>query len=284
MKCISCDMEINTKWKHAIDINVCPFCGQGIMEENLKNLFSSLCDTMEQLTEYPDQLNDWLLSNHNYIKTDSEKLSSFLPKDFFDKIEEAALEKAQVLEKSKKHTDDVDDFEKRKNKKFTVKVATDSGGEEDIVAEKIQSEEKTNEFYKRAEAIKPNIEGFKSISEKTQHLKAMAQQIKREGATVMNQSGMAGVISPEMMEMADPEAVAEMQAMMAGGDIVNSALPESEYGSDDDIPSIVLNMANKAQGSGKSSQADLAKLQQLQNRVSGSRKNFLSGGGGFSRA
>jgi len=275
-------MEINPKWKHAIDINVCPFCGQGIMEEQLKNLFSSLCDTMEQLSEYPDQLDDWMLSNHNYIRTDSENLYSHIPQHLINKIEENALEKLQNTEIAKKAIENVEDFEKRKNKKFKVKVSTETG-EEEVTAEKIQSEEKTNEFYKRAEAVKPNIEGFKSLSEKTQHLKAMAQQIRREGATVVNQSGASSLISPEMMEMADPEAVAEMQSMISGGEIINSALPDSDIGGDDDIPSVVLAMANRAQGSDKNSQADLAKLQQLQNKVSGSRQKFLSGAGGFSR-
>lgn len=282
MKCISCEMEINPKWKHAIDINICPFCGQGIMEENLKNLFSSLYDTMDQLSAYPDQLNDWMLSNYNFIKTDSESLPSYIPQDFMKKIEEDALEKLNNLETSKKAIESAEDFEKRKNKKFKVKVSTETG-EEEITAERIQSEEKTNEFYKRAEAIKPNIEGFKSVSEKTQHLKAMAQQIRREGATVINQSGAGGVISPEMMEMADPEAVAEMQAMISGGEIINSALPDSDIDGDE-IPSVVLAMANRAQGNSKNTQADLVKLQQLQNKVSGSRQKFLSGGGGFSRA
>jgi hypothetical protein len=248
------------------------------MDEELKELFSSLCDTMDDLTPYQDQLDDWMLSNHNYIKTTSDKLASYIPQEYFDSL------KQEAVEKFKQGLDlDTEDFEKRKNKKFKVKVTTEAG-EQEIVAEKIQSEEKTNGFYSRAEAVKPNIEGFKSVTEKTQHLKAMAQQIRREGATVVNQSGMAGIISPEMMESADPSAVAEMQAMIGGGDMINSALPDSEFTGEDEIPASVLRMANMAQSGGKGSQADLAKLQQLQNRVSGSRKNFLSGGGGFSRA
>jgi len=278
MKCISCEMQIDPKWKHAIDINTCPFCGRFIMDEELKELFSSLCDTMEDLTSYQDQLDDWMLSNHNYIKTTSDKLISYVPQEYLDSL------KQEAVDKYKQDLDlDTEDFEKRKNKKFKVKVTTEAG-EQEVVAEKIQSEEKTNGFYNRAEAVKPNIEGFKSVAEKTQHLKAMAQQIKREGATVVNQAGMAGLITPDMMESADPETVAEMQSLMSSGDIINSALPDSEFTGEDEIPAAVLKMANMAQGGGKGSQADLAKLQQLQNRVSGSRKNFLSGGGGFSRA
>jgi hypothetical protein len=265
-------MEINPKWKHAIDANMCPFCGESIMEEQLKNLFSVLGDAMEQLADYPEPLDDWMLS-HNYIKTDSDKLVSFIPEEYLNKLHE------EFLEKNKRHGRDIEPG----NKKFSVKVTTDQG-EQEVIAEKIQSEERTSEFHKRAEAVKPNLDGFKNVSEKTQHLKAMAQQIRREGTSVNNQSGLAGLISSEMMETADPEAVAELRAAISGGDMVSSSLPESEFDGEDEIPSSVLRMANSAQKGGKSAQADLAKLNELQNRVSGSRKSFLSGGGGFSRA
>ena len=42
MKCTSCEREIDPKWRHAIDTNLCPFCGLFIMEERLKDLFFSL--------------------------------------------------------------------------------------------------------------------------------------------------------------------------------------------------------------------------------------------------
>lgn len=265
MKCISCEMEINPQWKHAIDMNVCPFCGKGIMEEHLKNLLSSLRETMDQLVSYPDQLNDWMLSNHNYIKTDSENLHHYVPRELMKELSK----------------DDDKDFLERKNRKFMVKVTTETG-EQEVQAEKIQSEEKTNEFFKRAEAVKPNIDGFKNTTEKTQHLKAMAQQIRREGATVMNQAGVASTLSPEMMEVADPQTVAEMQSLLADGDIISSALPEGDVGGDDDIPSVILNMANAAsRGGHKDPNDDLRKLQQLQAKA---QRNSLSGRGGFSRS
>lgn len=270
MKCLSCEMEINPKWKYAIDSNMCPFCGESIMEEQLKNLFTVLSDAMEQLAEYPEPLNDWMLSN-NYIKTDSEKLISFIPQEYLDKLEE------EIIEKYKRRGRDIEP-----GKKFSVKITTDQG-EQDIVAEKIQSEDKTSEFHKRAEAVKPNIEGFKSVTEKTQHLKAMAQQIRREGSAITNQAGLVGMISSEMMESTDPNTVAELQAAITG-ESISSSLPESEFDGEDAIPSVVQKMANAARGNGKSAQADLEKLHQLQNGISGSRNNFLSGGGGFSRS
>jgi hypothetical protein len=267
-------MEINPKWTHAIDINVCPFCGQGIMEEHLKNLFSSLRQTMEQLKEYPDQLNDWMLSNHNYIKTDSTNLKLYMPKEFTEEIKK---QRDEEVKEEKKIQD-----KKSAERKSIVKVDV-GDGEEEVIVEKIQSEEKTNAFFKRAEAVKPNVEGFKSTTEKTQHLKAMAQQIKREGATVINQAGLAGHLPPEMIDAADPEAVAEFQSMMDGGEVV-SALPDTG-GGDDEIPSIVLAMASRGKGGTKDPNADLAKLQQQQVKQQESRRNFQSGAkGSFSRS
>ena len=77
MKCISCESEINTKWKHAIDANMCPFCGQNIMEGELKDLLSSLSDIIIKLQPYQQQLDDWLHSNFSYIKEENIKNYNF---------------------------------------------------------------------------------------------------------------------------------------------------------------------------------------------------------------
>lgn len=275
MKCMSCEMEINPKWSHAIDINVCPFCGQGIMEEHLKNLFSSLRQTMESLKDYPDQLNDWMLSNHNYIKTDSPNLKLYTPKAY---VQEIRNQRDEEIIEEKKATAHIDS-----QRKSIIKMDNGSGGEQEVLVEKVQSEEKTNEFFKRAEAVKPNIDGFKSTTEKTQHLKAIAQQIKREGSTVINKAGMASHLPPEMIDNADPEAVAEYESIISGGE-VQSSLPDNN-GGDDDIPSFVLNMASRAKG--KSSDQDpTAELERMAAKREASRRAFNGGGkgGSFSRS
>lgn len=273
MKCISCEVQIDPKWKHAIDINICPFCGKGIMEDELKNLFSSLRSTMESLQAYPDQLNDWLLSNHNYIKTNSIHLKEYLPKDYKDEIK-----KERDLELASRRKDEALEKQERK---FTVKVATEQG-EEEVLAEKIQTDEKTGDFFKRAEAIKPNIDGFKSTAEKTSHLKSIVQQIKRNGSPVISSSEL---ISPEMMDSADPEAVAEMRAILSGNESINSSLSDGADDSDDPPPFIVAALNSKAaQNNSGNNAADMIKHQKMYDSVSKSKKNFNSGGGGFSRA
>lgn len=270
MKCKSCEAEINPQWKYAIDSNICPFCGKSVMDEVLKNLFSTLRETIDSATEYKSQLDDWMLSNYGYIKSDSPDLINHLPMEQLDEYMKS--------KHSEKYINNPD------SKKYTVKVQTDNG-EEEIAAEKTQSEEKTNDFFKRAEAVKPNIDGFKSASEKTQHLKNLAQQIKRVGSLTMNNS----MIDPAMLEQADPDAVSEMQSLMSMGPEISSSLQNSD--GDDDIPSVVLAMADQAQGRPNQQQAnaaDLLKLKQMQDRNNNSRKNFESGEnrgkGGFSRA
>lgn len=273
MKCISCDSEINPKWKHAIDQNVCPYCGQFIMDEELKSLLSILADTMEKIKPYSNQLDDWMLSNFNYIKTDSVNLFRYLPEDF--------IKEAKKVEEQKSFQD------RKENKKFTVKVKTDTG-EQVVEAEKIQSEDTTNEFFKRAEAVKPKLEGFQNASEKTQHLKKLAQQIKRAGVPLLaDDSGNSQFLSPELIEAADPEAVLEMQSLLEGNEI-HSSIADS-VSIDEDIPSVVLSMASKAKNNKSGNNpADVYKLQQLHNRLNQSKQNFESGvnrgRGGFSRS
>ena len=267
MKCNSCESEINPKWKYAIDNNVCPFCGQSVIDEQLKILLYNMQELMDKLVEYPDQFNDWMLSNFNFIKIDSPNLINFVPEEL-------------IRSKPKKE----------EGKKYTVKVKTDNG-EEEVLVEKTQSENKTNEFFKRAEAFKPNIDGFNSTIEKTKYLKNMAQQIKKAGTTnvitVSDVEDMEDNMEKDMGEDLNQETI-DMQNSLSDNSVVSS-LYNKNQNDEDEIPNVVLAMANKSKEQGSSNNAnDLVKLQQMYDRVNNSRKNFESGEsvgkGGFSRS
>ena len=261
MKCISCEIEINPKWKHAIDINVCPFCGKEIMDSQLKDLLSSLSDIMNKMQEYSESLDDWMLSNYSFIKTNSPKLINYLPKE--------------LIQSSKPPVDS-------EPKKFLVKVKTDAG-EESVEAEKILSDERTNEFFKRAEAIKPNLDGFNNLAEKTQHLKKMALQIKKAGHIMPDDSEYSD--SSDSIEGIDSEIVSEMSDLFSDGHVKSSLNDSLDT---EDIPSVVLNMANKSKNPNSKNATDLIKLQKMQERLVESRRNFESGAsrgkGSFSRS
>jgi hypothetical protein len=276
MKCVSCETEINPKWGHAIEKNVCPGCGQSIMPDQLKSLLSTLKETMISLQEYPEQLNDWLLSNYNYIKTDSPNLNIYLPKEY-----------SKNIQKSSK-----DDMEDQKTTTM-IKLKMADGTMQDILVEKSQSEAKTNGFFERAEVLKGSgktsgkavkspdePEAPKSVVEKTQNFKKIVQQIRTESSQGF--TGEAGLA--KMIDQADPEAVAEFQSVIGSGDIIASGLPETYTGDDDEIPQVALAMGRLAgnKNSSDANEKDLRALHEMQAKAQGS-KNRMGGKNSFSR-
>lgn len=278
MKCVSCETEINPKWKHAIDMNVCPFCGKHIMEEHLKNCLTALAAAMEAMVKYPAQLDDWMLSNHDYIKTNSPDLKNFLPKD--------------VIKEMRK---EIDDAEFQEKKKSIVRIKTQDGDgnviEQDVEVEKAMSDNKTQSFHDRANNMlkqEKAVDGEpKSVTEKTRNLKATAEEIRKKLAREQAEGGVASMISRENMAEADPEAVAEFQQVISSGDIVASGLPPASDGDDDEIPSVVLAMANmknqKGGNDGGPNAKDMEALARMQAKVQGGAKRLSSGKGSFSR-
>lgn len=300
MKCISCEIEINPKWKHAIDRNICPFCGQSIMEELLKGLLSTLQDTMEKLQGYSDQVNDWLLSNYNYVKTDSPDLVAYVPQEVLK----------ELLKELRKELDH-DDFER---KKTTIKVKT-GDGEEEVVTEKIQSDSKTAGFFERSGLIRKGAsdggdedvdtgdkevvqlgtakpakpKSFKSAAERTKYLKELKEKIEEEGSSgVISQKGLAAMMVTANSEGADAEDVAAFQSVIGSGDIVNSALSSPTSLDDEDrMAERVLSMNLKAASRGNAAkghdggynQKDAQALQNLVDKAQGTNM-----GGGFSRS
>lgn len=276
MKCVSCETEINPKWRHAIDINVCPFCGKHIMEEHLKNCVAALAAAMDAMAKYPEQLDDWMLSNHNYIKTDSPGLKAFLPKEAIKEMRK-----------------ELDEEEFQEKKKSIVKIKTLDGDgqvvEQDVVVEKMATDDRTQTFHDRANNMlkqEKAVDGEpKSVATKTKDLRAMAEKIKKEAAVQAKaEGGMASMISKEMMAEADPDAVREFQQMISSGDVVSSAMPTVSDGDDDEIPSVVLQMASMKKGGGAdggANEKDLRALANMQAKVQNSAKRL--GKGSFSR-
>ena len=315
MKCISCESEINPKFKHAIEQNVCPFCGSSIMEELLKTLLVALGDTMQKMQSYPGQLDDWLLSNYNYIKTDSPNLIQYVPKE--------------AVKEMKKELDN-EDFIDRKKK--VIKVKVENGKEEEVVTQKAMSDARTAGFFERAEIIKrganrdddtgsddgdtdpgeiydedegiqlnpvkssKNPRTFKSAADKTRHLKELKKKIEDEGSlAAVGETGMASTIDPENLANPDPEMVALFSSELGEGDIITSAIPPSGLDDEDAMADQILSInqslaSKKGSKSGDYNDSDMRALREMHARVARSKKAFENGdnrggkGGGFSRA
>ncbi len=253
MECLSCSTEINPKWAHAINQNICPFCGEEIMPEDLKQKINALSVAMSEMLEYQKELNDWMLSNHNYIKTDDDNLVKFVPKELLRSYHQGGTSKEVIQE----------------GNKYTVKVTHDDGTEEDVDSFKLASEEKAAEFAKRA-GVRPS---------KLNKLKDMVKNIQNTGGGMSDMSGMMD-LPPGMLANADPDAIADYQNILDGdspfaGGPVNDA---SEF----DPPGFAEVMAHNTgmtqSKNGGHNAKDLALSEKM--RAKAQRSGF---GGGFSR-
>ena len=205
MKCVTCEVEINPQWKHAIDLNTCPFCGQEIMKSDLKNLLSTLHESMSvAVTAYPEELEDWLYSNFGFHKG-----------------------------KRRANGD-----------KHKVMVDT-GNGEEEVEAQSILDEDATNKFFERAEAHRSGDNtSFSSIAAKTAHLKKLNQKAKQGDSNFLElDENLEPINSIEALEM--HELVANMSGSDGGENISNLALQlaakkkNNKKGSNEDFSSLM---------------------------------------------
>jgi hypothetical protein len=80
MKCNSCSEEVSSKFAHAIATNVCPFCGETIMDVNLQLVLNGLREVMTESVkqEFIPQTFDWLKSNFNLISVESDEYQQLI--------------------------------------------------------------------------------------------------------------------------------------------------------------------------------------------------------------
>jgi hypothetical protein len=169
MECLSCQVDIDPKWKHAIDNNVCPFCGDHIMPEDLKNNIISLREIFSSFKDkYESQLDDLLFSNYNYVKIDSPRMKQFIPEPkIIYKSVANQISEDEVSEASKK----------------------------DSTTVSIQDPETTSKFFKNAGASK-------TVS-RTEELKSLVSQIKSNNpqlAALSSQSSFNEMSDEELVE------------------------------------------------------------------------------------
>lgn len=73
MKCRSCKDDVPPKFVHAISVNICPLCGQEIMDIRLQTILNDLKSVMEKTPEFSEEIYDWLFSNYNLKKYDPKE-------------------------------------------------------------------------------------------------------------------------------------------------------------------------------------------------------------------
>lgn len=135
MECMSCNNAINPVWTHAIEQNICPFCGKPIMEEMLKDLLTDLGAILTLLEDYPTQRDEFLRSK-GFLKGNSKFVDS--------KKQVINVDGKETEIQSTKIADDesVKEFFKRANYKG------------DFDGERLSPEEKTQKLKSMVEKIK----------------------------------------------------------------------------------------------------------------------------------
>lgn len=68
MICKSCKEIIPSKFAHAIKTNICPFCGEEIMDSELQSVLSELQSVMKNAEPYMEAVEEWLSSNYSLKK------------------------------------------------------------------------------------------------------------------------------------------------------------------------------------------------------------------------
>ncbi len=246
IKCTSCKAEIDPKWKHAIDVNLCPFCGKLIMLEEVKTLLASLNSCVEGLLSYPEYLEDWLSARFNFVKA--------------EKVKE--LEDKLLFLNKKMSTDLI----VKNDKVESVELPPTENVESSITS--VQDQAITNQFFRKAEVDK--------VVSKNKHLKDLVSQIKKNGSEMLianedsdDEFSVQQGPSPDSWENTEVSSALSAQD---DDEIHPSAL--------------ALAAAVKSKGNGSNyNPNDIAKLQELQGKTSSSRNRMLQGGGkgSFSR-
>lgn len=103
MKCQSCKEDIPPKFAHALSVNICPMCGQEVMDIRLKNILSALKIALEDAKNHMEDVEDWLFSNFSLKKIKLNEM--IVDKNANDKITESFYGKGSqpVFEKQTQH-------------------------------------------------------------------------------------------------------------------------------------------------------------------------------------
>ncbi len=272
MKCKSCTNEVPPKFSHAIKTNICPFCGEAIMDDELQAALSDLQEAMVATDEYQEEIFDWLKCNHGLVPE-----SAYVPAEVYDTTS-AELEAAKIkIEELKDQLASAKPTPKSgmtAPAKLPSEIAKDKNGNA-LEGESLADPETINKFFKNAQVKAP--------TDAATHYKNMVKQIKQKGTMGASEGGASGggAITPEMMaayasgEEADPSEYDEL----FGGGPVNSAV-DSDYDDDTDIPAVALQMMNSAKGKqGDYNARDVAKLQELQKKASNAGRAMNRDGG-----
>lgn len=72
MKCKNCNCQVSADFKHSFTTNVCPKCGQTLMQNDVKNLFLKMSDVLDKNDNDIGDLAIWFVDT--YFRTDKNEM------------------------------------------------------------------------------------------------------------------------------------------------------------------------------------------------------------------
>lgn len=244
MKCKSCSESISSKFIHALSVNLCPFCGESIMSEELQIALSELTEVMKYSETYKEEMFEWLKTNYNLIDGNSEEYK-------------ALTEKKMPPPKQ------------IKIRKDSSEVDLDENGNQ-LTGQSLQNPESTNVFMNRA-GIKPPQENYKDI----------VARIK--GASINSPSTESLTMTDIVKAKPEDIEAMENMLMQEQAPAIHSAISYTDDG-DDDLDPIAESLARMGDATHGGKQTDynardMAKLQKLQSKSQGVSKELGRSGG-----
>jgi hypothetical protein len=169
MQCISCAEEVSEKFLHAISQNLCPFCGQLIMPEELKVLLNNLAVVMSELEikSFLGETEAWLKQNFDLISMASDEYGSLIAS--LDAANERIATISEELATTNKKLEEASKDPLRNFRQTNQQPQTEGSGQLIQVGDPT----KTNEFMKRAEVG--------NLVARTDELKKVAAKIRAAG-------------------------------------------------------------------------------------------------------
>lgn len=250
MQCKSCQAEIDPKWKHATESNMCPFCGSQIMDEELCKVFEALRDLLDDSfkSEYSNSIKDWLCSNYDLIPASNAKyhLTDDDINEFVEKGKTIAKQelKGSVLDKMNKSS-----------------LLDDESEDLGILVDR-QSPERNSEFFERAGMP---LDG--NSVQKTQKMKSARDKARSEYKDLV-----AKIQKGEVQKSGVPDLLEKIK-LYSDDNITDS--DEELILEDESIPQHIMNMSSVS--SKKSSDHNSKDIQALE-RLTAKSQNPSSGG------
>lgn len=194
INCITCAAEIPPIWSHCINSNICPGCGGQIMDNASKDLLDEIREAMKKMTNDPEGLAGWLLSNYKLQKYGSAEPTEFHKKP--SAKESAQLDKLKIannpVQEMLKRTGIKENIDKNRTVALAAiakKIKQNSQGVQEEEFEYTEDEFEENQEQEENDLVLPSVIKVSSALVTAENIETNPEDVKNmEAFLSSNQS------------------------------------------------------------------------------------------------